>query len=699
MGGTSDSVLAHFSSIDHIDRCKIVHTPMGVEALVPESIVRERYSKVYRTYNRIRGTLASDSNEYLPFYRLPDDLMIEIWDYLNVCDRHSVASVSRRFRSVAVNTARLWRFVNFSGSSCVPRIDTLLKRAGVAPLHIRVTDHQLSAIRPPLPPPSPRAYHLLPPPPPPPPLPPPPSLLPPGFYLPPAPSFFHHITPTPSFYTYVPPVPSFYPQLPRPQPILPNPSVETIFQAAVLDVVVAQKHQSAPNLEIPAVTLPMRKLRSLRLSLTTHYAHYPQSASIPVTKPFFGGHTPLLRHLAVIQFSLNWSDPIFRNLTYLLVRRPDAPVSGSLLVHILRSCPSLIYLGLEVAISPTGPDEVSSSVELPALQRLYITDKDTWRINAILNHINAPNVLECDFTSADWGWFDNHPTLNSSPLNRIQATQDVILRATERFMYRWTIECRWGAKHAVRLHFDPAAANYYTPGVRNEQLETTRFINTLQTSPIPFGQVRSLTLRGAFRVETLMLIFGLFPAIESLSSRGIYPPRIAGAEYSGTILDILSVQYSPQLRAIDVGAWPVLAPLSLLMWLSARSAPGGGCSRLNKVVVMSEQPLPSKMRSTIAAKLDRFLWRKPTTPGMWHYCPPLPDYPTDLPSPITNVTTPQQNEDASWDEEDEEEWARVPSPPDLYPPNVNSDVQDDPTLVYCDRALQGRWDYFAMPGS
>jgi hypothetical protein len=66
-------------------------------------------------------------------------------------------------------------------------------------------------------------------------------------------------------------------------------------------------------------------------------------------------------------------------------------------------------------------------------------------------------------------------------------------------------------------------------------------------------------------VEILMQIFGLFPGIESLSAGGIYPLRIGGAEYMGTILDVFPVQYSPQLRAIDVGIWPVLAPLNPLM--------------------------------------------------------------------------------------------------------------------------------------
>ena len=62
---------------------------------------------------------------------------------------------------------------------------------------------------------------------------------------------------------------------------------------------------------------------------------------------------------------------------------------------------------------------------------------------------------------------------------------------------------------------------------------------------------------------------------------------------------------------------------------------------------------------------------------------------------ILKVT--QQNEDGSWDNDDED-WTRVPSPSLLQPQHILSDMQDDPTIVYCDRALQGRWSYFAIPG-
>ena len=646
-----------------------MHKPAGIEAVVPELLVRERYWKIHATYNRVLTTLASDANEYLPLYRLHDVLMIEIWDYLNIGDRHNIATVSRRFRSIAINTSRLWTLIDFRAPPSVPRIRILLKRAGGAPLHLRVTDDQMNAIHPSLlSPNTPTLSRPLPAP-----LRPPRPLLSPPAYYPPRLRPSLGLNPLNSI----------------------QPSVESVLQAAALDILVSQKSQFSFNLGIENLPMVMPMLNSLRISVATRPFN-TRSASTPVTKSLLGIRAPLLRHLAVIQLDINWSDPVFRNLTYLLVRRPNAPMSPSLLVQILRACPSLTYLGLEAAISPTGPNETFSSVELPALQRLYITDVGTQRIAAALNRISAPNILECDLTSADWGWFDNPPTLNYSPLSHLQGTQEVTLWAPEQNLYRWTIEYRCAAERAVRLHFVPALSASVRNTTRDVHDDTTEFIEALRGSPILFGQVRSLTLRGTFVFATLTEIFGLFPEIEKLSTRDTYNAGMQGAE--NTVLDILSVQYCLQLRAIDIGAWPILPPSKLLTWLYRRSAPWGGRSRLKEVVVTSGRPLPSMMRSRISAILDKLLWRKNTAPYCGRGNFPFVYVHSSGAPPSTKATTLQQNEDGTWDNDDDEKWARVPSGFLLKPQNMPSDEQDDPTIVYCDRDLQGRWSYFAFPG-
>ena len=623
--------------------------------------------KVHHTYNRIRRTLASDCNEYLPFYRLHDDMVVEIWSYLSILDRHSAAQVSRRFRSIALNTAHLWTFINFSNLPSVPRSDIVLERARSAPLHIRVNSH----LRPKPPPLHPVLYGY------------PPN----------------------------PPILSF-------RPLPPPPAViASIPRAATLDATVSRKelfpprpsfqYQVEAGLKLENLNMPMPLLRSLRLSmLPVMTTHHMQHASNQVTEPLFGGHTPLLRHVALIQCNINWSDPLFRNLTYLLIRRPEPAFHISSLVQVLHASPSLTYLGLESAIDPASPEKVLFNVELPALQRLYITDKDTRRITSLLGRINAPNLLECDFISADSGWFD--PTMEPSPFNRLHATQEVALAVTEHHTYRWVIQCRWDGKHAVRFHFDPKVMNYYVAAGIGYEDETAKLINTLRLSPIFFERVRSLTLRGCFSTPNLAQIFSLFPAIERLSTRHLSPPRNLRVRNCATIFDMLSITHSRQLRAIDVGPWPEPSPSSLLIWVTVRSGGAGGCTKLNEVVVTSETPLPSKERSSISAMLDKFLWRKPTVPNNSGWYPP-PVLPTSIPPLIVpasgpplvpKVTTTQLVEDGSWDED--EEWARVPSPPDpvlpILPPNSNLSILDDPTLVYCDRAFQRRWDYFAIPG-
>ena len=639
---------------DHIDRCRVVHTPVGIEAFVSESIVRERYRKVYRTYNRVRRALASDCNEYLPSYRLHDDVMVEIWSYLNVLDRHHAAQVSRRFRSVALNAAHLWTFINFNSFPSLPRSDTVLERAGGAHLHIRVNSH-LRGKPPPLPP-----------------------------------VLFGYPIPPPSLH--------FKPLQP------PSVVIASIPRAAVLDATVFRKdpsplrpsyqYQFESSLKLEDLNMPMPVLRSLRLSMLpvmTAHLNIPLHAPNQVTEPLFGGCTPLLRHVALIQCKIKLSDPAFRNLTYLLIRRPDTPLYVSNLVQVLHTSPSITYLGLESAIAPAEPEKLHFNVELLALQRLYITEKDTRRITSILRGINAPNLRECDFTSADSAWFD--PTTGFSPFSRLHATQEVTITVTEHHTYRWIVECRWGGKHAVRFHFDPKVMNYYVTAGRGYEDETAKLINTLRFSPIFFERVRSLTLRGCFSTTNLTRVFSMFPAIERLSTRHLSPPRILGIGNGTTIFDILSIEHCLQLREIDIGTWPEPSPSSLLRWVSARSRGEGGCSKLNEVVVTSEKPLPSEARSRIFAMLNKFLWRKSiVSKSGWH---PPPVIPASVLPPIANITTILPVEDGSWDED--EQWARVPYPPDPMPQSPNTNL-DDPTLVYCDQSLQGRWDYFAIPG-
>jgi hypothetical protein len=81
--------------------------------------------------------------------------------------------------------------------------------------------------------------------------------------------------------------------------------------------------------------MPMSLLHSLRLSVlpvAMASFHGIQHAFTQVTEPLFGGHIPLLRYVVLIQWDINWFDPVICNLTGLLIQRPDAPFNVSNLV-------------------------------------------------------------------------------------------------------------------------------------------------------------------------------------------------------------------------------------------------------------------------------------------------------------------------------------------------------------------------------
>ena len=636
-----------------LDRCRVVHTPAGIEAFVPESTVQERYEKISCTYHRIRSMLASDLNEYSPIYRLHDHLMVEIWSYLSVLSRHCVTQVSRRFRTIALDTAYLWRYINLTNSSSIPPISTLLKRAGTAPLHICVKDHL------------------------------------PGWQLP-----WHSFVYPPS-----------YPQTLLSQPPPPPDVIASISRAAIFDATLVREgppqiipsfpYQLEPRLKFEDLNMPMPLLRSLRLSMSTinlnSYLHRTPPAS---TGQLFGGQTPLLRHVALVQCDCNWSDYTFRNLTYLLIRKPVTLFSISCLVQVLLLSPSLTYLGLEDVIAPPDANTIPSGVELPALHRLYITEKDPQRIASALRHISVPNVLECDFTTFDTAWID--PLIGFSPFCHLHATQDVTVTVTEHNEYRWIIECSWDAKHAVRFHSGPIVSTSYYDPLPTYEDETTKLIDILRDFPILLEQVQSLSLRGDFSIKNLEQALTLFPTIKRLSTRYL----CHGACNGSTGLGMLSIERYPHLQAIDIGPSPELSPLSLIAWLSDRP-------KVSSVIVTSEKPLPSKTRSQFISILEKFLWRKSTSPVASYnpqsYHPPgtpsaFPHFHPSLRSPITGVSTTEVIEDGSWDEDDEE-WPLLPDSIHPFPANTELSVLDDPTLIYCDRALQGRWDYFGTPGA
>ena len=638
-----------------VSRCQVSHTPLGIEASIPVATVRERYDDVCGVLDRVRSTLAGDINEYLPFYRLHDGLMVEIWDYLAVEDRVTLTTVSRRFRNVALTSATLWRFIHVHSGVTLKQIETLLSRGAQTQLCIYIKE-------PPFPRGTTRSYI------------------------------------TPFFYNYLP--------TPYPPILIQNGTTDAVLaalpRATVLDTVAHKVNGTSaivpPHvISVESLTMPMPVLKSLRLfepvrAISPLPAQLGQQYAPP--SPLFGGVTPSLHHLTILDSTLDWSDPIYKNLTYLLIRRPSARCAFPRLLDILRACPDLTYLGLDSVIG-TG-DSLQRGVPLPRLERLFVVDLDTYRISSFLEHLSTPKMVECDFISVDWSLLNKRTLPGSSPLSRLTLTEAVTIFSSSHYPFKWMIECRWEERGAIRCHF---AHDQPMNNTIDEQ--QSRLIDSLKDSVVPFEQVQTLTIRGTSTSGNAVQILELFPSVVTLRTGQLTLNPSPGQTNFQGMIDILSTEYCPQLQDIEIGDSPQVIPSTLVTWLIARSALASECNRIKRVVVSSVQPLPKKPRTKIAAMVEQFKWRRANnltpmyTPGVTYA--PLPlvlgaPVPAGAPSSVPT----QETETSSWDEDEDPEV--TPDPIDHYPPYANTGP-DDVTLHFCHSSLHGKWSYWAMPGS
>jgi hypothetical protein len=67
--------------------------------------------------DKLKCDLAGDANEYTPIYRLPDDILVEVWDWLSVDDRIGLTAISKRWRRVALQTSNYGNTYTFPHTS------------------------------------------------------------------------------------------------------------------------------------------------------------------------------------------------------------------------------------------------------------------------------------------------------------------------------------------------------------------------------------------------------------------------------------------------------------------------------------------------------------------------------------------------------------------------------------------------------
>jgi len=620
-------------------RCRAQPSPLCIDAVPPLTTIRDQCNTVCTVLDRIKSNLAGDSNEWLPFYKLPAHLLVEIWDYLSIQDRLSITAVSRYFRSIALDSPSLWKYL--AAGSGVPQrqFDTLLVRAGRSRLHIVVRDQM--------------------------------------YQIP-----IHRLAPYAGFVA----ISSLLAVIPR----------ATVLDTGVYKNLgnIGQQSQVSHNmLDIGSLTVPMPWLQSLRLVHTLSPSLPPvQQPTIPL---LFGGYTPALRHLSITNGHFSWHDPIYNHLTYLLIRRPFSRCDFHQLVNILHSCPNLEFLGLDNVL---GSDDVSQQgIALPLLERLLIAESDPYRVRALLDRLNAPNTMECDFIIPDWSLISKEPS-ESSPLRVIGAIREISIYSTFHHPYRCILECRADERRALRCQFDMNTR----PQVFVVE-QQARLYEALKSSYIPFDQVQKLTLSGVFSSQMVSQFFDLFPSIETLRARDLRFNPVPGHLIVNTFTDLLSVEHFSKLRDIEIG--PSLAPsfAALRIWLIARTSPKSGCSKISNVLVASHQPLSKASRVKIASIVDKFKWKKATGSLTAQSMPPVlipaPGIVT-VPSQVNTTTTLEDGEDG-WDEDvdmDAENEAST-AVRNLYERYPSRTLLDDPMLQYCHPSLQTKWDYWALPGS
>lgn len=111
------------------------------EALKLQSLDR-RLNSVNAVLQPLLQSLNEERNSYTPFLKLPDDILLSLWERLSIKESLSLSRGSRRLRRVALANGRLWSYLDVS------RIDpkkfrALVERSREAALTILVMERNI----------------------------------------------------------------------------------------------------------------------------------------------------------------------------------------------------------------------------------------------------------------------------------------------------------------------------------------------------------------------------------------------------------------------------------------------------------------------------------------------------------------------------------------------------------------------------
>jgi hypothetical protein len=320
-----------------------------------------------------------------------DELLIEIWSYIDIQDRFTICKVSSQWNRVALSAASLWTLINFSKYND-NQLEKLIHRSGLAPLHV--------------------VAHLK------------------GLNY--RPSWLEQLRRSGVELL----------EQRRHEPKFSQRDFESVLgRCATLNAVVG--HEKSHYITPGSLTNPAPSLKELILKtdgFLNGYRSYNRLISEdldPIPRPIFKAHTPRLHKISFHAIHAQWDDPVYNGLRHLHLNCPRKPASLQQIVAILDACPNLSHLHLvkclglgkdqrfnsedEAAEKTTrmGHWQVHKTVGLLQLKYLHVEEQEELPIRALLSSLSLPMLENLYIKAPGFGCFANE---HGQPLMSILPT-------------------------------------------------------------------------------------------------------------------------------------------------------------------------------------------------------------------------------------------------------------------------------------
>ena len=283
-------------------------------------VYNERIGEIERAAGDVVAFLQSKRNTFVSLFRLPPEVICEIFLCLHLKGRLRLSWTSSYLRQVSLASPPIWADLDFSNNS--PNLlRCLLDRSANAPLTLRQGTSQQNTMR--------------------------------------------SVTRPTRYTKYESTVDG-----PRSAPLEWELST-LLARTEALDLSSSFSMSTSPLGFISPACFdrPMPQLVTLHLRAST--LSYRSPLTPATEKHWFAGQTPRLRHICFHRLLAPWDDPIYRNLVSLALHYPSEPIAPPALADVLARSPLLQELVLQGALEP-GPEDARAPVALPHLARLHV---------------------------------------------------------------------------------------------------------------------------------------------------------------------------------------------------------------------------------------------------------------------------------------------------------------------------------------